>query len=150
MYNYNRLNTLMERIVHKYNQFEKKRRRYTGGAEVTQAEIHTIDCIGDHPGLNLTQLANDKGITKSAASQMVRRLRDKGLVIKHVSPTSDAEINLDLTAVGWEAYEAHKTYHATTAGHFFRILSQLPEDTAKEIEHILQEFDLALDEMIHE
>lgn len=150
MYDYNRLYTLMERIVHKYNQFEKRKRRYTSGVEVTQAEIHTIACIGDHPGLNLTQLASDKGITKSAASQMVRRLRDKGLVTKQISPNSDAEINLDLTPVGWEAYEAHRTYHTTTAGHFFWILSQLPEGTAKEMEHILQEFDVALDEMIHE
>lgn len=138
----------MERTVHKYNQFENKRRHYASGAEVTQAEIHTIACIGDNPGLNLTKLADIRGITKSAASQMVYRLRDKGLVKKQVSLNSDAEINIILTPIGQENYDAHKAYHATANDHFFQILKHMPEKTAEEMETLLREFDLALDEML--
>ena len=115
MYEYEKLTILMERIGNKYNQFEKKKHTSYGGIELTHREIHTIACIGDHPGLNLTKLASLQGITKSAASQMINRLRKKELVTKQVSAKSEAEIDIVLTKYGKVAYDEHKKYHATTS-----------------------------------
>lgn len=146
MYDYNQLQALMERTVHKYNQFEKIKHTYQGGVELTHAELHTIACIGDHPGLNLTTLAKMKGITKSAASQMIYRLRDKGLVTKEVAAHSDAAICIGLTEVGQRAYEEHKNHHEKANNQFFNMLEKVPEDTARELEQILLQFDQAIDE----
>lgn len=146
MYDYRQLQNLMERTVHKYNQFEKKKHTYQGNLTLSHAELHTIACIGDYPGLNLTSLAKTKGITKSAASQMIYRLRDKGLVKKEVSANSDAEICIHLTEIGETVYQEHKIYHEHTNGQFFQMLQQLPENTAKEMEEILLKLDKSLDE----
>ena len=39
-----------------------------------------IDCIGRNAGITITELADDFGKTRSACSQMVKKLRDKGWV----------------------------------------------------------------------
>lgn len=150
MYDYNQLQVLMERTVHKYNQFEKQKHIYQGGVELTHAELHTIACIGDHPGLNLTTLAKIKGITKSAASQMIYRLRDKGLVTKEVAAHSDAAICIGLTGVGQRVYEEHRDYHLRTNNQFFNMLEKIPENTAKEMVQILLQFDQAIDQWMKE
>ena len=148
MNSYDHLYYLMERTHNKYNQFNNKMVIFLKDINITHTEIHAIACIGDHESMNLTQLAKLRGISKSAASQMVYRLCDKGLVIKSTSPKSDAEIILSLTDLGNEAYEAHLKYHETTTSLFFQTLKQIPLDTVKELEDILQKLDVALDEML--
>lgn len=148
MNSYDNLYYLMERTHNKYNQFNSKMVIFLKDINITHTEIHAIACIGDHKSMNLTQLANQRGISKSAASQMVYRLRDKGLVDKSTSPKSDAEIVLSLTDLGKEAYEAHLKYHENTTSLFFQTLQQIPLDTVKELEDILQKLDVALDEML--
>jgi DNA-binding MarR family transcriptional regulator len=148
MYSYDYLYHLMERTHNKYNQFDNKMVVFLKNISITHTEIHALACIGDHKSLNLTQLANQRGISKSAASQMVYRLRDKGLVVKKASPKSDAEIVLSLTDLGKEAYEEHLRYHETTTSLFFQTLQHIPLATIKELENVLEKLDVALDEML--
>ncbi|OPJ62110.1 MarR family winged helix-turn-helix transcriptional regulator [Clostridium oryzae] len=101
----------IDRIIHKYTQMEKKKRHYGANICLTFAEIHTIDSIGSNDGINITQLALLRGITKGAVSQMIYKLMDKGFVIKQVSPKSDAEIILKLTELGKKVYDAHLNFH---------------------------------------
>jgi len=76
-----------------------------------RAEIHTIDAIGRKDGLNLTQLAEDLGVTKGAASQMISKLVNKGLVSKTTAPEARREVVLELTGLGWRGYQAHQRLH---------------------------------------
>ncbi len=62
---------LIGRIIHKYNQWDNKKRTYGTDIPLTKAEIHTIAAVGDHPGINITTLAQVLGVTKGAASQMI-------------------------------------------------------------------------------
>lgn len=148
MYDYQKLSELMERIGNKYNQFENKKHRNYGGVTLTHREIHTIACIGDHPGLNLTTLAARQGITKSAASQMINRLRKKELVTKKMSTNSEAEIEIALTSIGEIVYTEHQEYHKNANNQFLNLLEQVPEETAKQMEEVLVAFDQALDSWI--
>jgi len=77
-----------------------------------RAEIHTIAAIGERTGLNLTQLAEDLGVTKGAASQMIARLVKKGLVSKTAAPETRREVVLELSEAGWRGYRAHRRLHA--------------------------------------
>ena len=83
-----------QRIVHKYDQFEKKKRYYGTDQLVSISEIHTIDAIGRSGSINVTFLAQTLGVTKGSASQMVYKLVDKGFVEKQISPISDREVVL--------------------------------------------------------
>ena len=82
MNSYKELAWLMERIIHKYIQYEKKPQVYCKDIILTQPEIHTIAIVGDSEGINITQLAKVRGITKGAVSQMVNRLVDRDLMEK--------------------------------------------------------------------
>lgn len=146
MDNYLELTKLMERTIHKYNQWESKKRTYGTDTMLSRAEIHTIAAVGDHPGINITALAEVQGITKGAASQMIYKLVDKGSVEKKVSPDSDTEVVLNLTKEGWLNYKAHKNYHLQTSDEFFSELRNMPEQLYEELVKLLTAFERSIDE----
>lgn len=148
MQDYKELSQLMERTIHKYNQVEKMKRSYGTDMMLSRAEIHTIAAVGDHPDINITALAKLQGTTKGAASQMIYKLVNKGLIKKQISPNSDTEVCLTLTQIGQKAYNSHQEYHATANEYFFKVLRELPEDMEKQCIRLLEEFDKALDERL--
>lgn len=150
MQNISELYNLMECVSHKYAQFEKKILQINGDLKLTHVEVHTIACIGDHNNLNLSTLANLRGISKSAASQMISRLRKKGLVNKQTSPDSEAAITLTLTESGQEVYEYHKKHHENTNSGIFQILKELPENAGDALIAALNEFNKQLDTWLNE
>jgi len=99
------------RIIKKQGRIEEIPIRLDEGVEVTPTESHTIQAIGEHQSINVTDLAAYFGVTKSAASQIVAKLAQKGYVEKTVSEFSGKELRLQLTALGWRAFEAHEKCH---------------------------------------
>ena len=150
MHDYRELSWLNERIIHKYMQFEKRTRCYGTETPLTQAEIHTIAIVGDTPGMNVTELAKLRGVTKGAASQMIYRLVDKGLIEKRVSPNSDTEVSLSLTESGEIAYAAHRKYHDDSGQEFQKMLSEIPEEVQEYMVQYLKEFDQYLDKKLND
>ena len=148
MNNYTEMTGLMERVIHKYNQWENMKRTYGTELQLTRAEIHTIAAVGDHPGINITALASVLGITKGAASQMIYKLVDKGTVEKKVSPDSDTEVVLTLTDLGQVNYQAHKDYHKKTNDEFLMMLKDMPEPLYLEIKDMLTVFEEKIDKLI--
>lgn len=150
MKDYSELSLLMERIVHKYMQVETKKRTYGTNLLLTRAEIHTVSVVGDYSNLNITTLAQLQGITKGAASQMIYKLVDKGLVEKKVSPDSDTEVVLSLTELGKISYEAHKQYHRDSDEKLFATVKNISEDQYKQILQMLSEFEHHMDERLED
>lgn len=150
MQDYKKVTKAMERFVHKYNQLEQKKRTYGTDMLLSRAEIHTVVAVGDTPDVNVTTLAKQLGITKGAASQMIYRLVDKGLVEKRVSPNSDTEVCLSLTKLGMKAYRGHEEYHATSNDKMFQLLRELPDDTGEQMVNILEKCEKAMDEKLKE
>ena len=135
----------MERIIHKYSQYEKRPLVYCKDIMLTQPEIHTVAIVGDHEGINVTQLAAMRGITKGAASQMVYKLVDKGLIKKQVSAESDAAVSLFLTKKGQQARKEHRKLHETMGTKFDMLLSRIPEDVKDTMMDFLKAFEEELD-----
>lgn len=135
----------MERIIHKYSQYEKRPQVYCKDIMLTQPEIHTVAIVGDHEGINVTQLAAMRGITKGAASQMVYKLVDKGLIKKQVSAESDAAVSLFLTKKGQQARKEHRKLHETMGTKFDALLSRIPEDVKDTMMDFLKAFEEELD-----
>lgn len=94
------ISSLVEQIIYKYMQTETIQRNYGTNIMITQVEIHTIEAIGNHAGISITELAENRQKTKGAVSQLVYKLVKKGLVEKTVSKTSDAQVSLYLTPLG--------------------------------------------------
>jgi len=104
----------IERIIRLANLIvaaEDRPIKYGTEYQLTRTEIHTIEAIGDHPGLSVTELARLRGISKSAVSQLLLRLKAKKLVMQKFLEGSDRDTSLALTTSGGIAYKQHRATH---------------------------------------
>ena len=81
------------------------------GIVLHRAEIHTVQAIGEHEGINLTDLAALMNVTKGAMSQTISKLTGKKLVKKIYTDENAKEINLYLTEKGWIGFKNHDSMH---------------------------------------
>lgn len=147
---YTKLTILMERVIHKYNRWENKKRTYGTSIPLSKAEIHTIVAVGNNPGINVTALADILGITKGAASQMIYKLVEKGTVEKRVSPDSDTEVILNLTNDGQKNYAAHDEYHSQANDESIEVLKTMPESFCASMIEFLSAFEKTMDKKLKE
>lgn len=80
------------------------------GLSLTTREVHYVMVIGKGEPVNVTNIADLFGISKSASSQMVIKLENKGLINKKLSPHSSKEYELSLTSSGRKAFNAREYY----------------------------------------
>ncbi|MBN1546189.1 MAG: MarR family transcriptional regulator [Syntrophaceae bacterium] len=99
------------KISEMYSRIEEMPIPVREGLEVTTREAHTIQAIGENEPISVTKVASCFGITKSAASQMVSKLTNRGYLLKKQSLKSNKKFELSLTDLGWEAFRAHERFH---------------------------------------
>ncbi len=99
------------RIINKRSRIETLRIRFDDDLELTPREIHTIEAIGKAENINVKELGDRFGVTKSAASQSVSKLERRGLVFKEPAAHSNKELRVRLTDSGWSAFHAHERHH---------------------------------------
>ncbi len=104
------VNTLMQ-VTRKFAEVEALPIEVTDGISISTREAHAIESIGENRCVNVTQIADHFGFTKSAASQLVSKLTRLGFVIKKQAGHSNKELQLSLTSLGWQAFEAHARMH---------------------------------------
>lgn len=109
---FDRLMYLLDQVVNQMNSAHSTPNDYGTGVPLYRAEIHTIQAIGQHPGINLSELAQLMDITKGAASQTVNKLTGKDLVRKVRTSGDNREVTLLLTDLGWKGYQSHEKFHA--------------------------------------
>ena len=100
-----------QRVAIKYARVEELPIQVEAELAITTREAHTIQAIGNQEDMSVTDVANAFDITKSAASQMVSKLADKGFLEKRQAPHSNKEYHLRLTPLGWKAHGAHENFH---------------------------------------
>ena len=99
------------RIINKHLAIEQLPIRFAEQVVFTPREIHTIQAVGEHKQINVKELGDYFGITKSAASQMAAKLADKGFIKKENPADNNKELQLSLTETGWAAFRAHERFH---------------------------------------
>lgn len=112
-----------------------------------RAEIHTVQAIGDYPGLSVTALAKRLKVTKGAVSQMVGRLLKKKLVERTYVPGSAKETQLHLTRRGLVARKGHEAYHAKMHGFLKDCLGSRFKQRAALYRDVFTELESVLDQM---
>ena len=109
---FDQLLELFEQVKAKLESVHTPTRDYETGFPLYKVEIHTIQIIGNRPGINSTDLAMDMGVTKSAVSQTLSKLLKKGLIRKTHLLTDARESTLELTDLGWNGFNSHERFHA--------------------------------------
>lgn len=100
------------RIINKFKELEKIPIDHGTGDLLYASEINTLEIIGKSPGINFTQIARKRGVTKGAVSQIVAKLVRKGLVVKKQALDNGKTVLLELTDMGAIAFENHEKFHA--------------------------------------
>jgi len=104
------VNNLMQ-VTRKFAEVETFPIKVTDEISVSTREAHAIESIGENRCVNVTEVANYFGFTKSAASQLISKLTRQGFVAKKQAGHSNKELQLSLTSLGWQAFEAHAKMH---------------------------------------
>jgi DNA-binding MarR family transcriptional regulator len=76
------------------------------------SELKALEMIGRFSGINLTQLANKLGISKSAISKCSSKLLEKELIGKEKSAVNVREVVFTLTPDGQAIFDQLETVHA--------------------------------------
>ena len=134
----------LERVIHEYNQRENCTQNYGVDVPLTQTEMHMIAVIGEQPGIGVKALAQMKGVTPGAASQMIKKLVQKGLVTKQISPESEAKIELTLTEMGQFCFLEHQKVHEEANQKWYQLLDQVDDQTYNAITQLVKQAEKLL------
>ncbi len=135
-------------VAGKYSRIEQLPIAVDRDTEVTTREAHVIQAIGERGEMNVTNLANRFGITKSAASQMAAKLTGKGFVEKKQALHSGKEFSLSLTDLGWRAFRAHETFHGKDLTDLIARLSTFSLSQIATISVMLESIGAVMDERL--
>ena len=138
------------RIMNKLNESENLPRKFGIDISLFPSEIHTIQVIGDHPESNVKAVADILGITPGAASQTITKLAKRGLVKKVRGKKNEKEVHLELTSIGFMAYNAHEIIHEMVFQRISGRIGYLKEDEILLINKILNAVESVYDERIAE
>lgn len=134
------------RMAMAYARMEEQPIRFGDGLVATPREIHTVYLVGSRKRTNVTDVAQFFNVTKSAASQMVSKLVDKGYLRKDTPSDNNKECILELTDDGRQAFEAHRIYHEKHMRDFAKRLTDYPPKHLEQARHIMQ----IIEQVLHE
>ena len=129
------------RVVNKFNRFEKIPMDFGIDEKLFPSEIHTIEAIGRHPQMNVTQMAQKLGITKGAVSQTLKKLVEKQLVKKVKGIANDKELFLELTQKGRKAYRGHAKFHNDMYKDFMKYMDKISHRDFMAFQEILDKIE---------
>jgi DNA-binding MarR family transcriptional regulator len=131
-------------IVDRFNKQHKKGHDFGSGDLLFPSEIHTIQAIGDHENINITDLAAALKVTKPTISERVKKLERLDLIQRQDAADNMKIVILHLTTRGWIAYKGHETHHNEMFAHFQK---QFGSNTPDQIRKCQQAFAAFLDVM---
>ncbi len=91
-------------------QYDAIPHRYSEEITLYQAEGVLIDLIAEHKDVTITELAIILNKTPSACSQLIRKLRAKGIVEQVRNQKNNREYYLTLTEFGERVYKSHVAF----------------------------------------
>jgi DNA-binding MarR family transcriptional regulator len=111
------------------------------------SEIHTLEMIGKHPGITVTELADRQGISKSALPKLIHKLIEKDLVYRYQETGNKKNVLLELTDKGRLAVQHHSKFHETFDSGIMQKLNSLTPEEYLFLNDILQELEQYIDQM---
>ncbi len=117
-----------QQIMQLAAKLEKRPRRFGTDEQLTSAEIHLIEVIGENENSSVTALADTLGVTKGAISQRLKKLGNKGFVVNTQDPQNLSRYIVSLTSKGKTAFFAHQHWHETMDGGFREYYLNLDSD----------------------
>ena len=140
-FKYDKLLNRIMKFVNLSIQMEKIPQYYGTDELYYKLEIHTIHIIGEKPGINVTEIAKYHGISKSAVSQVIKKIEKKGDIYRYKAPDNNKEILFKLTDKGKKAYNGHIKYHMKIDEPIVEKLETISDEKLKAFEEVLDIFE---------
>lgn len=103
-------------------------RRESSMFGVTWDEVYLLQLLIRRPGMRVSHLSQELRIPKFAASRMLTRLQQNGLVLKESDGTDGRAVSVHITEAGREKIGAIEAYnYETVSAHF----GTMPEPTLR-------------------
>ena len=112
------------RALDKYSRIDRMPFDFGVGEPLFPSEIHMLATVVDREPVCVTNLAHEMGVTKGAVSQLVGRLRNKGLVCKDKDRLNGARVVVSATDLGRVAYAKHMEFHKRHDAEFLEFLGE--------------------------
>jgi len=138
------------RIRNKMNVMENMPRTFGIDRPLYLSEIHTLQAIGSTKDNNIRTIAEILGVTPSAASQTITRLKKKGLVKKVRGIKNEKEVSLVLTLTGKTAYACHEKTHKQMYERIAARIGDMNVDERAFLVRVFSAFESVYDERIRE
>ena len=98
------------RFVTLQNIYNNLPKDFGGNTFLSSVEINTLKSIEDQPGITVTELASADGKTKGAASQIVKKLEQRGFVYRKRCPIDGKRALLHVNEEGRRLSLLHKKH----------------------------------------
>ena len=122
-----------------FKKLEATPRDFGTGDLLYSSEIHTLQMVSRHAGLNLTELSDKLGVSKSASSKFVRKLIDKKLITKDRVAGNKKEVVFFVTEKGRTAALGHEAFAGETLGAIHQLIEACTEKESALLERFLSQ-----------
>jgi len=112
------------RVINKIEQRRRVPRDIGAGVSMTLLEAEMCSLIFRHDGITGGELADELGVTRSATSQIVGKLKAKGLVEERPTPEDAKRKRLYVTQRGRAAAGTANDHQTAMGGALFRTASR--------------------------
>lgn len=130
----------MVQILNRYAELSRKTHEYCEGIPLYPSEINTVEYIAVSSTTNLTEIANQMGLTRGAVSKMVDKLENLGILVRYKYHPRQKEIYVHLTKAGVRAYEGQKKYYAAMRRQMSQYFEGLDESQRQTILEFLARY----------
>ncbi|SET61220.1 DNA-binding transcriptional regulator, MarR family [Natronincola peptidivorans] len=125
------------KFINVYNEYERKPKSFGTDELYYSLEIHTIHAIGKNAEMNVTEIADWHGISKSATSKVLNKLEKKGAVHRYKAPNNKKEVLFGLTEKGKKAFYGHIEDHIKFKKEIFQKFDSISDEKLKNFEEVL-------------
>ena len=115
----------MSTIIGRMNAFNTMTaaKDYGTGECMHTVEVHILSWVASNPGISPVQVAIDWNRTKGAVSQIIKKLEEKGLLIRD-REEGRKSIRLYVTEKGARLDQAHRAYDTQNYVEFLKLMGK--------------------------
>lgn len=120
---------LIYEFVNLYNRYAGISRDYGNGEEITMSEAHTLEVIGEHPEITITELSKIQHKTTGAVAQIITKLDQKDYLVRSPHKSNKKKVCYSLSGKGQELIRYHRQFDIAK---FSELLASLMQEYSQE------------------
>lgn len=107
-------------------------------SDLTVAEAHAIEALGEYGAMNMKGLAEKLGVTTGTTTVTVDRLEKKNYALREPVKEDRRMYCIRLTEKGEQAYQEHHNYHHRLTE---QMMAALTEEESQQLLHVLKKIN---------